>query len=219
VWRVAGQHRSTHGHPAKDVDLEKGKIRHRLCMITAVHIRWGRRMTYCLLRGEGWTVNHKQVQRLWREEGLQRPPPWKRRRAQPADGSGRRLRAEHAHQVWGMDFHCDAKAYGLRLKFLNAIDEHSRRCLAIRMGRRCMAKDVVVMLEELSSLYPAPMVIRSDNGPEFIAQALRNWCEASSTTSTALKAQLLADRRRLKYNTFSRHSALQGRMTLEATQK
>ena len=59
------------------------------------------------------------------------------------------------------------------------IDEHSRLCLAIRVGRRCKAKDVVAVLEELTSLYPAPAFIRSDNGPEFIAEALRNWCEAS----------------------------------------
>jgi transposase InsO family protein len=84
-----------------------------------------------------------------------------------------------------MDFQFDATANGRRLKFLNVIDEHSRLCLAIREGRRCKAKDVVAVLEELTSLYPAPAFIRCDNGPEFIAQALQNWCEASDTTSTA----------------------------------
>jgi len=124
-------------------------------------------MAYRLLRREGWTVNHKRVQRLWREEGLQRPTPRKRKRARPADGSVRRHRAEHPHQVWAMDFQFDATADGRRLKFLNVIDEHSRLCLAIRVGRRCKAKDVVAVLEELTSLYPAPSFIRSDNGPEF----------------------------------------------------
>jgi len=65
------------------------------------------------------------------------------------------------------------------------IDEHSRLCLAFRVGRRCKAKDVVTVLEDLTSPYPAPEFIRSDNGPEFIAQALRGWREASSTTNTA----------------------------------
>ena len=124
-------------------------------------------MAYRLLRREGWTVNHKRVQRLWREEGLQRPTPRKRKRARPADGSVRRHRAEHPHQVWAMDFQFDATADGRRLKFLNVIDEHSRLCLAIRVDRRCKAKDVVAVLEELTSLYPAPTFIRSDNGPEF----------------------------------------------------
>jgi len=84
-----------------------------------------------------------------------------------------------------MDFQFNATGDGRRLKFLNVIDEHSRLCLAIRVGRRCKAKDVVAVLEELTSLYPAPAFIRSDNGPEFIAKALRDWCEVSTTTSTA----------------------------------
>jgi putative transposase len=84
-----------------------------------------------------------------------------------------------------MDFLFDATADGRRLKFLNVIDEHSRLCLAIRVGRRCKAKDVVAVPEGLMSLYPVPTFIRSDNGPEFIVQALRDWCKASTTTSTA----------------------------------
>jgi len=75
VCRVAGQHRSTQRHGGKVVDIEEAKLRHRLREIAAEHIRWGRRMAYRLLRREGWTVNHKRVQRLWREEGLQRPLP------------------------------------------------------------------------------------------------------------------------------------------------
>ena len=94
-------------------------------------------MAYRVLRREGWTVNHKRVHRLWREEGLQRPTPRKQKRARPADGSVRRHLAEHPHQVWAMDFQFDATADGRRLKFLNVIDEHSRLCLAIRVGRRC----------------------------------------------------------------------------------
>jgi putative transposase len=164
---VVGQHRSTQRHSGKVVDLEEAKLRHRLREIASEHIRWGRRMAYRLLRREGWIVNHKRVQRLWREEGLQRPTPRKPKRARPADGSVRRHRAQHPHQVWAMDFQFDATADGRRLKFLNVIDEHSRLCLAIRVGRRCKAKDVVAVLEELTSVYPAPSFIRSDNGPEF----------------------------------------------------
>jgi transposase InsO family protein len=183
---VVGQHRSTQRHPGKVVSIEEAKLRHRLREIAAEHIRWGPpRMAYRLLRRECWMVNHKRVQRLWREEGLQRPAPRKRKRARPADGSVRRHRAEHPHQDWAMDFQFDATGDGRRLKILNVIDEHSRLCLAIRVGRRCKAKDVVAVMEVLTSLYPAPAYILSDNGPEFIAQALRNWCEASITTSTA----------------------------------
>ena len=130
ICRVVGQHRSTQRHPVKIVSIEEGKLRNRLREIAAEHIRWGRRMAYRLLRREGWTVNHKRVQRIWREEGLQRPTPRKRKRARPADGSVRRHRAAHPHQVWAMDFQFDATADGRRLKFLNVIDQHSRLCLA-----------------------------------------------------------------------------------------
>jgi len=82
-------------------------------------------------------VNHKCLRRLWREEGLQRPTPLKRKRAQPADGSVRRHRAEHPLYVWAMDFQFDATADGRRLLFLKVIDEHSRLFLAIWVGRRC----------------------------------------------------------------------------------
>ena len=94
--RVVGQHRSTQRHVGKVDDIEVAKLRRRLREIAAEHIRWGRRMAYRLLRREGWTVNHKRVQRLWREEGLQRPTPRKRKRARPPDGPVRRHRAEHS---------------------------------------------------------------------------------------------------------------------------
>ena len=153
---MVGQHHSTQRYGGKVVDLEEAKLRSRLREIAAEHIRWGRRMAYRLLRREGWTVNHKRVQRLWRDEGLQRPISRKRKRARPADGSVRHHRAEHPHQVWAMDYQFDATADGRRLKFLNVIDEHSRLCMAIRVGRRCKAKDVVAVLEELTSVYSAP---------------------------------------------------------------
>ena len=86
-----------------------------------------------------------------------------------------------------MDFQFDATADGRRLKFLNVIDEHSRLCLDIRVGRRCKAKDVVAVLDELTSLYPAPSYIRSDNGPEFIAHALRRWSENSGTSTAYIE--------------------------------
>lgn len=100
VCRVVGQHRSTQRHGGKVIDLEEAKLRRRLREIAADHIRWGRRMAYRLLRRESWTVNHKRVQRLWQEEGLQRPTPRKRKRVRPADGSVRRHRAQHPLQAW-----------------------------------------------------------------------------------------------------------------------
>ena len=98
--RVVGQHRSTQRQAGKVDDIEEAKLRRRLREIAAEPIRWGRRMAYRVLRREGWTVNDKRVHRLWREEGLQRPTPRKQKRARPADGSVRRHRPGHSHQVW-----------------------------------------------------------------------------------------------------------------------
>jgi len=86
-----------------------------------------------------------------------------------------------------MDFQFDATADVRRLKFLNVIDEHSRLCLVIRLGRCCKTKDVVAVLVELTSLYPAPVLVRSDNGPEFLAYALRRWWKDSGTTTTYIE--------------------------------
>jgi transposase InsO family protein len=211
-------------HPAKVVSIEEAKLRHRLREIAAEHIRWGWRMAYRLLKREGWSVNHKWVQRLWREDGLQRPTPSKRKRARPADGSGRRHRAEHPHQAWAMDFQFDATADGRWLKFLNVIDEHSSLCLAIQVGRHCRAKDVVSVLEEPTSLYPAPAYIEPgspwENGfAESFNGRFRGEFLNTELFTTAPEAQLLADRWRWECNTFRPHSALQGRTPLEAAQQ
>jgi len=181
------QHPSTQRHGARVLDIAETKLWRRLCEIAAEHIRWGRRMAYRLLLREGWLVNHKRVHRLWREECLHRPTPRKQKRAPPADGSVRRLQAEHPHQVWAMDFQYDATADGRRRKFLNVINEHSLLYLAIRVGRRCKAKDVVALLEALTSVYPAPAYIRCDIGPEFIAHALKRWSKNSDSNTAYIE--------------------------------
>jgi transposase InsO family protein len=101
---MVGQHRCTQRHGVKVVDIEEAKLRHRLREIATEQIRWGRRIDCRLLRREDYCVNHKRVQRRWREEGLQLPTPRRRKRTRTANGSVRRHRAGHAHQVWAMDF-------------------------------------------------------------------------------------------------------------------
>ena len=124
----------------------------------------GRRLVYRRLRLDGWSVNHKRVHRIWREEGLQRPLPRKRKRSRPAGGGRELLRSEYPHHVWAIDFQFDQTMDGRALKFLNVIDEFSRVCLAIRVGRRCKAVDVIDTIEELLKLYPPPTHLRMDNG-------------------------------------------------------
>ena len=179
--RLVGQNRITQRRPVPVANIEEHKLRQRIRELARRHIRWGRRLVYRRLRIEGWSVNHKRVQRIWREEGLQRPLPRKQKRSRPADGSRGLLRAEYPHHVWAIDFQFDQTMDGRRLKLLNIVDEYSRMCLAIRVGRRSKAIDVIDSIEELLKQYPAPTHLRMDNGPEFIAHALQEWCTGSGS--------------------------------------
>jgi len=181
--RLAGQNRNTQRRPTPIADIEEGKLRSRIRELARRHGRWGRRLVYRRLRLDGWSVNHKRVQRIWREEGLQRPLPRQRKRSRPPGGSRELLRAEYPHHVWAIDFQFDQTMDGRRLKFLNVIDEFSRTCLAIRVGRRCKAVDVITTIEQLLSQHPAPTHLRMDNGPEFIANALQEWCMGNGSAT------------------------------------
>ena len=138
--------------------------------------RYGYRRVTALLREEGWRVNHKRVERLWRQEGLrvpQRQP--KRRRLWLGDGSIVRRRAEHRDHVWSYDFVFDRTADGRPLRLLPIVDEYTRECLSIDVGRRLNSEHVLARLAELFVRRGVPEYIRSDNGPEFTAKAVRRW--------------------------------------------
>lgn len=142
--------------------------------------RYGYRRVAELLRTQaGWVVNDKRVERIWRREGLKVPAKQpKRRRLWLADGSCIRLRAEHANHVWSYDFVEDRTHDGRKYRMLNVVDEYTRECLAMRVARRLKSVDVIELLSELFILRGVPGYIRSDNGPEFIAQAVQEWIAA-----------------------------------------
>lgn len=133
-----------------------------------------------LLRQEGWRVNRKRVGRLWRIEGLRVPVRrHKRRRLGSIEGAVVRRRAEHPRDVWSYDFIMDATEDGRRLKMLPVVDEHTRECLTVEVERRLTAHDVISTLDKLFKEHGAPRYLRSDNGPEFIARAVKGWLAAS----------------------------------------
>lgn len=138
--------------------------------------RYGYRQITALLRNAGWRVNHKRVERIWRQEGLKVPQKQpKRGRLWLNDGSCIRLRPEHRNHVWAYDFVFDRTHDGRQIKMLTVIDEYSRECLAIEVARRLTSKDVLRVLAGLMLRHGVPEHIRSDNGPEFVAKAVRNW--------------------------------------------
>lgn len=129
-----------------------------------------------LLKDEGWRVNHKRVERIWRREGLKVPKKQpKRKRLWLGDGSTIRLRPMYRNHVWSYDFVSDRTSDGRPLRMLNIIDEFSRECLTIYVGRQIKASDVLYELSELFIIFGAPDFIRSDNGPEFTAEIVRDW--------------------------------------------
>jgi putative transposase len=140
--------------------------------------RYGYRRITALLNDveHGWRVNHKRVERIWRKEGLKVPKKQpKRGRLWLNDGSCIRLRPEHEDHVWSYDFMIDHTADGRAFKILNIIDEFTRKNLSAKVNRRIRSQDVIDELFELFILRGIPEHIRSDNGPEFTAKAVRKW--------------------------------------------
>jgi len=139
--------------------------------------RYGYRRITALLRNErGWRVNHKRVERIWRREGLKVPQKQpKRGRLWLNDGSCIRLRPEHKDHVWSYDFMIERTANGRAFKILNIIDEYTRESVGVRVERKIKAQDVIDKLFDLFILRGVPEHIRSDNGPEFTAKAVRKW--------------------------------------------
>ena len=178
--RVVGQPRSTQryvGHKGqKDRPLAQ-----RMVGLSRENPRYGYRRVWALLKREGFEVNKKRVHRLWREEGLKVPDKQhKRRRLLGNSENGcKRKRAEYIDHVWSYDFVIDRTEDGRRLKMMPIVDEYSRECLTVEAERSITAEDVVRTLAALFEQRGEPSFIRSDNGPEFIAQAVKRWLEVS----------------------------------------
>ena len=175
--RVLGHARSTHRHRPLVPDDEPRLVA-RIIELATAYGRYGYRRITGLLRWEGWTVNHKRVERVWRREGLkvpQRQP--KRGRLWLRDGSCVRCRPAHRHHVWAYDFVAARTHDGRPLKILTVIEEYSRECLAILVARRLRAADVLETLAGLFLTQGVPVHLRSDNGPEFTATLVRGWLE------------------------------------------
>jgi putative transposase len=173
--RALGQHRSVQRHtaePRPDEDALTAEI----VALAGAYGRYGYRRVTALLRQAGWRVNAKRVERIWRREGLKVPRKQpKRGRLWFADGSCIRLRPERPNHVWAYDFVQDRTRDGKVPRMLVVVDEFTRECLAIRVGRRLGSDEVLEVLAGLFVARGTPEHVRSDNGPEFAATAVREW--------------------------------------------
>jgi len=176
--RVIGQPRGTQRYKKLAANDEE-QLRERVVNLASQYGRYGYRRVTALLRAQGWHVNHKRVERIWRCEGLKVPQKQaKKGRLWLNDGSCVRLRPERPNHVWSYDFVESRTHDGRRFRMLNLIDEFTRECLAIRIDRRLRSTDVIDVLSDQFILRGVPDHIRSDNGPEFVAQAVREWIAA-----------------------------------------
>jgi putative transposase len=169
------QPRMTQRYEPKQPDKDKLLIAD-MKRLAGKYPRYGYRFITAKLRQAGWHVNHKRVQRLWRKEGLQVPY---RRKVEKATGSSANAcfvkKAEYINHVWTYDFIEDATEDGRKLKFLTVLDEHTRESPAIEVSRSITSKGVIAVLEYLFAVRGVPGFVRSDNGPEFIAKAIKQW--------------------------------------------
>ncbi len=173
--QALGLHRSRIRYePAADAG--RAALVKRMRELAVANPRYGYRRIAALLRAEGRRVNVKRVLRLWRAEGLKVPRRQrKRRRLGSSEGGTQRRRAGRRNEVWSYDFVFDQTADGRPLKVLPVVDEYTRECLAMVVGRSLTAADVVRTLARLVAERGGPAYLRSDNGPEFIAAAVKGW--------------------------------------------
>lgn len=173
--RAIQQPRSTQRYRVRAGDRD-APLTERMVALATRYGRYGYRRITALLRQDGWWVNHKRIERIWRREGLKVPARQpKRGRLWLNDGSCVRFRPEHRNHVWSYDFMRECTHNGRPFRILNVIDEYTRECLATQVDRELTAEDVQACLSELFVQHGVPAHVRSDNGPEFTAQKIRRW--------------------------------------------
>lgn len=176
--RILKQHRSTQRRKPRSRKDEKRLIADMI-ELSRQYGRYGYRRIAALLRDAGWSVSDGRVERLWRREGLKVPQKQpKKGRLWLNDGSCIRLRPHHTDHVWSYDFVHHRTEDGRAYRTLNILDEYSRECLAIKVKRKLNSTDVIDVLTDLFIIRGVPAFIRSDNGPEFVAEAVRTWITA-----------------------------------------
>jgi transposase InsO family protein len=175
--RVTGQHRATQRRePASSTPEDPdAALRAWLRQYARDHPRRGFRPAYYDARAEGWVVNHKRIQRLWREEGL-RVPQRRRRKRRGTSTTPPMVNADAPNRVWAVDFQFDSTTDGRSIKIVSIVDEHTRVCLGGPVERGITDEDLIAELDPLAAgrdTYPG--VLRCDNGPELACSAMTDW--------------------------------------------
>ena len=164
-------------------------------LVAAIHSivreqpRWGYRRVHGQLRRQSWSVNHKRILRLWRQEGLKVPSKKRKRRASGSAVNGLgKLEATRPNQVWATDFLVDRDAHGKTLRWIVLVDEYTRECLQLEVGRSHKARDVRrLLMKTVSERGVVPEYVRSDNGPEYTALVMRKTMQSLGCNSAFIE--------------------------------
>jgi transposase InsO family protein len=185
--RLLGQWRGTQRY-TPIFRADEDALTRAILALASAYGRYGYRRITVELRKAGWQVGKDRVERIWRREGLKVPQKQRpRRRLWLNDGSCVRLRPERANQVWSYDFVSARTHDGRSLRLLTLLDEYTRECLAIRVARRLGSYEVIETLAEVMLWRGIPEHLRSDNGPEFVAQELRKWLAKLGTATLCIE--------------------------------
>jgi len=174
--KVLGVNRSSFRYEARPEDPLNQVIREEMVKLAQRNQRFGSPRMILMLGRDGFGVNHKRIERLYREARLQLPRRRPRKKRVPREWK-RPHPALGSNEVWTMDFVHDLTWFGGKVKFLTVLDEGCRECLEIRAEKRLRSRDVLETLDELMTEHGTPKYMRVDNGPEFVAWELRNWLE------------------------------------------
>jgi len=173
---------------APDKREKDAEIRKKIIAMAERYGRVGYRMITAMLRNEGEIVNHKKVERIWREEGLKLPHKQpKKKRLWLTDGSCIRLRAERQNHVWSYDFVEEKTVDGRRARILNIMDEYTRECLASIPRRSWKDGAVIEVLANLMFQHGIPEYMRSDNGSEFSNKRIRKWLDKAGVITVFIE--------------------------------
>lgn len=225
--RLVGQHRSTQRYEPMPDDFEVRLVK-AMRQLAEIHPRWGYRQIHRLLVEDGWKVNRKRIERLWRAEGLKVPPSKAKNSGKKAGGGAENsiwnLPAAHPDHIWSFDFMTDRTVDGAAYRILNVVDEYTRRCVCSYQARNIGARRVQQVLERVFAAHGKPKFIRSDNGREFIADTMAAWLGQQGVTSAfvekgspqqnAFIERFNGSMRRECLNTEEFHSVLEARVVI-----